>query len=139
MADPLARLLAESEIRRTIADYCQSCDDGRFADFAACFTADAVVHLLGRRIEGRAAVQTWITAAMPAERRGKHVAVNPLVRVDVDAGRATATTDYLFVAAREGGTTVTTAGRYADTFVPAGDRWLIASREVTFLGPGPGG
>ena len=130
----VARLVAESEVRRTIADYCQSCDDGRFDDYAACFAADAVVVLQGKEIVGRAAIRDWITAGQPPEKRGKHVTVNVLIDVDVDRGRATASTDYLFVAKRDGKTLVTTAGRYLDVFVPADGRWLFARREITFLG-----
>jgi len=138
LEDQIARLVAESEVRRTIADYCQSCDDGRHDEFAACFTPDAVVHLMGKRIEGREAIAAWIAAAQPAERRGKHVTINPLVRVDVTQRRATGETDYLFVARRDGRTIVTTAGRYSDAFVPHEDRWLIERREISFLGAPPG-
>ena len=134
----LARLVAESEIRRTIADYCHSCDDGRFDDYGACFTPDAVMVAMGKDIVGREAIIGWITAAQPPERRGKHVTFNTLLEIDVDAGRAKGATDYMFLGRSPSGPQITTAGRYLDEFVPVDGRWLFARREITFLVP-PGG
>lgn len=139
MADALARLAAESEIRRTIAAYCQTCDDGRFDEFGECFATDAVVTVMGKEIIGRDAIVAWISKSMPAEKRGKHVTINPLVTVDADATRATADVDYLFVATSPNGPRMTTAGRYLDVLLPDGDRWVFARREITFLGGSPAG
>lgn len=132
--DPLDRLIAEAEIRRTIGDYCQSCDDGRFADYAACFTPDAEV-LLGSAVvaTGRTGIEAWITRAMPPEQRGMHVTVNTLITWTAERS-ALATTDFLFLARGEGGPRITSAGRYVDTFAPAeGGRWLFARREIRLL------
>ncbi len=132
--DALERLLVETAIRHTLAAYCQSCDDGRFADFGRCFTSDAVLAVMGREITGRPAIEGWIAAAMPPDKRGKHVTTNTVVVVDGD--RATATSDYLFVAPGERRPRVTVAGRYDDVFVPDSERWLIARRAISFLGRG---
>jgi uncharacterized protein (TIGR02246 family) len=127
-------MVAESEIRRTIAEYCQTCDDGRFDAYAACFTEDAEVVLAGTVVAtGRDGIEAWITPAMPAEKRGKHVTVNPLITVSDDLATAQASTDYLFVARSSSGPRVTVAGRYSDVLRPVGERWLIARREITFL------
>jgi ketosteroid isomerase-like protein len=134
MSDVLARLVAEAEIRRTLADYCQSCDDGRFEDYAACFTVDAVVLLAGEPVaSGRAALRDWIAAGQPPDRRGKHVTINPLITVSPDATSAAASTDFLFVGRSPEGPRVTVAGRYCDELQPADGRWLISRREITFL------
>lgn len=138
MADALARLLAESEVRRTIAEYCQCCDDGRFDEFGECFAPDAVVVVMGREVVGREAIVAWISKAMPAEKRGKHVTINPLITIAPDGMQATAGVDYLFVAKSGSGPHMTTAGRYLDVFTPHADRWVFARREITFLGDGPG-
>lgn len=136
--DQVQRLVAEAEIRRTIADYCQSCDDGRFDDFGRCFASDAEVLLDGEVVAtGRAAIQTWITAAQPAKRRGKHVTINTLIVWDGE--NASGATDYLFVGRTPDGPRVTTAGRYVDEFVEADGRWLFARREITFFAPPSGG
>ena len=132
MTDHVARLVAESEIRRTIADYCHSCDDGRFDDFALCFAPDAVVVLGGKVVaSGRTAIQAWIEKGQPPDKRGKHVTVNSLVTID--GAEARGATDFVFVARTPDGPQVTTAGRYLDMFAPYGDRWLFTSREIQLL------
>jgi len=120
----------EEAVRRTIARYCQTCDDGRFDEFGECFAADAVMTVLGREVRGREAIRDWIAAAMPPEKRGKHVAVNTVIDVGDRAGAVRASTDYLFVARTEKGPRVTTTGRYVDTFVRDGDRWLFQTRDI---------
>jgi uncharacterized protein (TIGR02246 family) len=130
-AETLGGLLAEAAIRRTLAEYCQSCDDGRFADFGRCFTEDAEFTVLGRRYRGRAAIEEWIAQAMPPERRGKHVTANSVVRRDGD--RAVVTSDYLFLVPDEKGPRITVAGRYDDELVRDGEQWLIARRAIGFL------
>jgi 3-phenylpropionate/cinnamic acid dioxygenase small subunit len=128
----LGRLVAESAIQHTLAAYCQSCDDGRFADFGRCFADDATVTMSGQEIRGRAEIERWITAAMPPKLRGKHVTINTLMNIDGD--RATAVSDYLFLAPGENGPTISVAGRYHDELAPNGEQWLFARRAISFLG-----
>jgi ketosteroid isomerase-like protein len=126
---------AENAVRRTIAEYCHTCDDGRFEEFGECFAEDAVVVLMGKEIVGRDAIKAWIAKGQPAEKRGKHVTFNVLLDVDGDAGRGTGAVDYLFLARSADGPRVSTAGRYLDNYVRTGDRWLFARREITFMAP----
>lgn len=128
------RASAESAIRRVIAAYCHSCDEGRFADYAQLFAPDATVVLPGQEVTGRAAIQAWITAGQPPHKRGMHVTTN--VELDVVEGRARGRTGFLFLAHGTSGLQVSTAGRYLDEFVRDGGSWLIARREITFLRPG---
>lgn len=134
MTQGLDRLLAESQIRSTIAAYCQACDDGRFDDYAACFTDDAEVVLAGATVAtGREQIKEWIARGQPPDKRGKHVTVNPLIVVADDLTSASASTDYLFVGRTSEGPRVTVAGRYQDVLRPVGGHWLLARREITFL------
>jgi hypothetical protein len=94
-----------------------------------------VVVLMGKEIVGRAAIEAWIAKGQPAEKRGKHVTFNVLLDVDEAAGTGTGAVDYLFLARSEGGPRVSTAGRYLDHYVRAGERWVFARREITFLAP----
>ncbi len=128
-----ARLKAEAAILRTIATYCQTCDDGRFAEFAACFAEDAVMSVPGMpEVRGREAIEAWIARAMPPEKRGKHVTINPIVTL-LDPERATASTDYLFL---DKDLQITSAGRYLDELVRDGtDDWLFTRRQITFMRP----
>lgn len=123
--------IAEAGIRRTLARYCQTCDDGRFDEFASCFTDDAVMTALGNDVRGRRAIQEWMTAAMPPQRRGRHVTVNSVIEVSGDA--ATATSDFLFVAKTGGELRISTAGRYRDELRRVGAEWLFARREIELL------
>lgn len=126
----------EEGVRRTLALYCQLCDDGRFDEWADLFTDDATFSVLGQAHEGRAAVKAFIVGAQPPERRGKHFLGQSVVDIDAGAGTATGVTDYTFVAgnARDG-FRITSAGHYHDTLVRGADgKWRFATREIRFLG-----
>lgn len=129
---PPDELAAEAGIRRTLARYCQTCDDGRFEEFAACFTDDAVMTALGNEVKGRAAIQAWMAKAMPPERRGRHVTVNSVI--DVSGDTATATSDFVFLAIAEGKFRVTSAGRYRDELRRVDGDWQFARRDIELLG-----
>jgi 3-phenylpropionate/cinnamic acid dioxygenase small subunit len=122
----------EESVRRTLALYCQLCDDGRFDEWADLYTDDARFSVLGGHHDGRAAIRAFIEAGQPPERRGKHVCANPVVEVRGD--EASARTDYVFVARADGGFAITSAGRYHDRLVRDGDRWRFAERRIVFLG-----
>lgn len=126
----------EECIRRTLAQYSQLCDDGRFDDFALLFTDDAVFRVLGTDYAGRGAIRGFMTAAQPAEARGRHVTTNSVIVVDGDHARAW--TDYVFVArVASGGFAITNIGRYHDLLVrdaSDGTRWRFARREIVFMG-----
>jgi 3-phenylpropionate/cinnamic acid dioxygenase small subunit len=134
MSDPSPDL---EQIRLVLARYCQLCDDGRFEEWAELYTADASFHVMGRSYEGRAAIRSFIEAGQPPERRGKHVCANPIIELDEAGGRATATTDYIFVGRTAEGLAVTSAGRYHDTFVRDEGIWRFARREIVFMGDEP--
>ncbi|MDQ3146954.1 MAG: nuclear transport factor 2 family protein [Actinomycetota bacterium] len=124
----------EEAIRRTLALYCQLCDDGRFEEWGELYTDDATFTVMGRTHRGRAAVRAFIEKGQPPERRGKHVCANSVIDVDVDGDQATAVTDYVFVAPGADGFTVLSAGRYHDRLVRHGDGWRFAERRIAFLG-----
>jgi 3-phenylpropionate/cinnamic acid dioxygenase small subunit len=121
-------------IRRTLALYCQFCDDGRFDEWGQLFTDDAEFSVLGNTHVGRAEVQAFIEAAQPPELRGKHVCANSIIDVSDDGDSAEALTDYIFVGKSPEGMVVTSAGRYHDTFVRDGDRWRFRTRRIVFMG-----
>ena len=128
----MEKLTIESSVRHTIAAYCQMCDDGRFAEFADCFAADALIAYRDTRLTGRDVIREWITQAMPADKRGQHVTYNTVIDV-ADETHATASTDFLFLARTPDGPHISTAGRYLDEFAPFDGKWLFTRREITFL------
>jgi uncharacterized protein (TIGR02246 family) len=125
----------EDGIRRTLALYCQLCDDGRFDEWEQLYTEDAVFKVMGAVHQGREAIKGFISKAQPDGRRGKHVAVNPLIEVDGDAARAW--TDYIWVGPGTGQFPVTSAGRYHDRLVKRDGRWLFVERQIVFMGEEP--
>jgi 3-phenylpropionate/cinnamic acid dioxygenase small subunit len=119
----------EEAIRRTIAQYCHLCDDGRFDEWADLYTDDATFSVMGSTYTGRADVQAFIEQGQPPERRGKHICFNSLI--DVDGDEARVVTDYIF---NDKQRAVTSAGRYHDRLVRHGDRWRFADRRIVFMG-----
>jgi len=123
----------EEAIRRTLAEYCQFCDDGRFEDFADLFAEDASFHVLDKTHEGRSRISAFMEKAQPPERRGRHVCSNTVI--DVDGETARAFTDYVFVTRSDGESfAITSVGRYHDRLVKDHDRWRFAERRIVFLG-----
>lgn len=131
-------------IRATLAEYCHTCDDGRFNSFADLFATDAQLVVMGRTHTGREAIGAFMAAAQPPDRRGKHLCANSLITVSADGRHARAVTDYVFVGRAESGDgaaggpmgsfAITSVGRYHDELVREGDRWRFARREIVFLG-----
>ena len=126
----------EDGIRRTIAQYCQLCDDGRFDEWIALFTADARFHVMGKTTVGRDAIKAFIEVGQT--RRACGAATRPsqsVIDVGDDCRSAKAWTDFCFV---DKAHTITTVGRYHDEMVLGTDgRWRFALREIVFLGGEP--
>ena len=125
----------EDGIRRTIAQYCQLCDDGRFDEWIALFTADARFHVMGNTTVGRDAIKAFIEVGQRAELRGRHATVQSVIDVGDDGRTAKVWTDFCFI---DKAHTITTVGRYHDEMVLGNDgRWRFALREIVFLGGEP--
>ena len=60
----------EDQIRRTLAEYSQLCDDGRFDEWGELFTDDARLEVMGQVKTGRSAIVTYMRSVQPAESRG---------------------------------------------------------------------
>ena len=124
----------EEAIRRLLAQYSQFCDDGEFDQFAMLFTTDAELQVMGDVHVGREAIKTFMTAAQPPSRRGRHVITNAVIDVDSDSDSAEVRTDYLFVSPQKvGGFASTNVGRDHDRLVKRGGAWRFAVREIVFF------
>lgn len=119
----------DTEVRRTLAAYCQTVDDGRFDDFAELWAPDAVLRVLDDEFRGRDAIRSWIERSQPPEKRGRHLTVNVLVTVEA-TDRATAASDFVFLGRGDGGWRIGVVGRYVDELVPLDGRWAFASRTI---------
>jgi len=118
-------------VARTLARYCQRCDDGDFDGFEELFEAHAVYIVMGTTHQGRDAIRAFIEAAQGPEARGKHLLGQSDVEIDAEAGLATAVTDYLFISRA---LQITSAGRYHDSLRRGPDgEWRFTAREIRFL------
>jgi uncharacterized protein (TIGR02246 family) len=136
MASPDSPPSPHEAIRALLAAYCRLCDDGRFDEFAQLFTDDAEFSVMGSTHTGRDAISTWMAAAQPPERRGKHLISEPGITL-VDDTHATCRTDYAFVGHGSGERqlVVTSTGRYVDRLRRDDDgQWRFAARRIVFLG-----
>jgi hypothetical protein len=134
-------LAARESIRETVASYAHFADSGRFADFAALFAANGVLEVRGEApLEGRAAIQSYLEGVGTQLR---NATTTPIIRHHVSnltievASPTEAHGACYFLAVTEHG--VDHWGRYRDTYVPEGDRWLFAHRLVRTDGSTPGG
>ena len=111
-------------IRRLLAEYCHSCDDERFDDWAKLFTPDGTFTAFGRTHRGHAALEKFI-ASTPV---GKHMCFNAII--DISGSSARCACDFLFIKRDR---VIMSAGRYNDRLVKQGESWLFAERSVDFF------
>ncbi|MEZ5137059.1 MAG: nuclear transport factor 2 family protein [Acidimicrobiales bacterium] len=64
-ATDVETLVAAGAIRRLLAEYCHTCDDGRFASFAELFCADATFEVMGMVHARRDAIAGFMVQAQP--------------------------------------------------------------------------
>jgi hypothetical protein len=135
---------AEERIRRTLAAYCHTVDDGRFDDLALLFTKDGRLQVgSDDPAVGRDAVAAFMERAQPPEQRGKHLLGEPWIELTPDHTNASALTDFAFVGRSGGGWAITAVGRYDDHLVRdhgpthGGDSWLFARRTISLLPNSP--
>ena len=122
-------------VRRTLVQYGQLCDDGRFAEWIDLFTADAQFQVLGRTYTGHDAIRAFIEASQGPDQRGRHLPSDPVIDLGGDGRTACAWTDYVFL---DQARTVTSVGRYHDELVQGDDgRWRFTRREIVFQGQRP--
>jgi uncharacterized protein (TIGR02246 family) len=115
-------------IRRLLAEYCHLADDGDYAGLADQFTDDGVFVFGDRVTTGRAAIQTWL-AALPAERRGKHLTTNSVV--DIDGAVARVVSDFVFFVKSGEAVVPELVGRYHDDLRRDNDGgWRFHRREA---------
>jgi uncharacterized protein (TIGR02246 family) len=130
----MANSTPEEAIRRTLGQYGQLCDDGRWDEWADLFDDDARFHVMGQTTQGRQAIVEHISASMPPEVRGKHAMLSSVITLH-DARTAAAWTDFMFVDPHR---RITSVGRYHDDLVIGDDRrWRFTLREIVFLGDQP--
>ncbi len=131
----LERLGALEGIRRTLAQYCQLCDDGRFDEWIQLFTPDARFHVMHETRQGAETIVAFMQVGQAEDLRGRHALFQPVIDLAADGATARAWTDFCFL---NKGRQVTSIGRYHDELVRGDDgRWRFALREIAFVGKAP--
>jgi 3-phenylpropionate/cinnamic acid dioxygenase small subunit len=139
------RVAAELEIRTVLALLAQHADTGTIEEYLALFTDDVVWELPANEKMGLAAsVRRGLddVAAGARERRATggqgpgtdtlHVLTTVAVDVDVDAGRATSRSVFLFFTDASTTPTLRTMGRYRDELRRTTGGWKLAHRTIHF-------
>ncbi|MFT3864953.1 MAG: nuclear transport factor 2 family protein [Solirubrobacterales bacterium] len=133
-------LEARNDLLDLISRYAQGFDHQEAETLRSIWREDAVLDLgfFGRfvgidEIMG-AANQYWTAAPFM-----HHWMANPLLSIDIEAGTATAATELDCLCTYTGEGTSHIGGRYRDSFVREGGRWLIVERvfDIAFVTPMP--
>jgi hypothetical protein len=137
-------LVARERIRDTLALYNWSGDAFRLDEMMQAFCEDGVMEIRGEQpLEGQAAIVAWLSGGAAGNDEERRAARKAAVKATGPRIVRHTITNIRFVEltpeqARTGAYfTVFTDigldhyGRYRDTFVPVGDRWLIKHRFVS--------
>ena len=85
----------ERAIRRLMARYCHTVDDGAWEEVAVLWADDAELALRGETAIGPAAIVKLIASRQTPELRGLHVIANAIIDVEGDTARAVS--DFFFM------------------------------------------
>jgi hypothetical protein len=129
------RLVALEEIRDLITRYSIAFDDHDWDDLAQLWTEDAAFVVAGRSFEPRDVLLDFLMTCLPADYFGKHMCSPSRVVLAPDGKSATAQTDVLWIAQNFENSIV---GRYDDSFVHDGERWLFQRRKESTIAFKPG-
>lgn len=130
---PLERLLAESDIRKLIAQYVHNVDDGKIAANAELL-ADARFQVADTVVTGRDAVARFFNSSVQHHADGTprtwHDVSNTILAFE--SATTASAVSYFTVHQELPGLALQpiVTGRYADTFVRRDDAWRFASRRV---------
>lgn len=134
-------IAVRESVRQTLADYTAGTDRNRLDDIAACFAPDGALTISDRDpmvgpeaiVAGLAAqVSRFATGPVALTHVRHHVSSVRFARVTPQRVEVSS----YFLAVTDIG--VDHWGTYRDVLVPAGDRWLFASRKATADGFSPG-
>lgn len=143
-------LLEERAIVRALHEYAHAMDSGNEQAWVDAFTPTAVFDVIevvgGRRVhreEGHGDLAAYVAAYPKPPQFRKHVVVDPIIDVDLDAGRAHVESYWLLFQRDDddGRPAVVAFGHYRDTMVKENGRWLIEERladvQATTAAPTP--
>ena len=137
-ADPrLAALADRQAIDQLVAgDYPRALDARNWDAYAATYTEDGELALLGQTSKGRAAIKSFL-AAQPAGARVIHVISN--LSYSISGDTATGGAYWQDIGVVNGGPGVVVAGHYDDSLRKVNGAWKFATRSIVIDFPPAGG
>ena len=122
----------ESDITNVISRYFHLLDDRQPEPWGELLTEDVVIRLYDLVINGRDVARKDIFGGQVSGQHGKHIAVNPDIRVMGD--RAESVCDYFYVAVmgpkNHQRFEILDFGRYIDELVKVDGAWLFKKRRI---------
>jgi uncharacterized protein (TIGR02246 family) len=137
-SDPRVAALADRQaIDQLVAgDYPRALDASDWDAYAATYTEDGELVLLGNSSKGRAAIKSFL-AAQPAGERVIHVISNLSYKIDGDT--ATGGAYWQDIGNVNGAPGVVVAGHYDDSLRKANGAWNFTKRSIVIDFPPAGG
>jgi hypothetical protein len=130
--DPrLQELLDHHEIRQLLATYCHGCDRGDEVEMASTYCADSWDDHGPRKMEGRRFSIETVEESLRTTKVVSHMLGQSLIKLNGDeAGSETYfIASVIYPATEDRGETLNQlGGRYVDTLVREGGKWLIRKR-----------
>jgi 3-phenylpropionate/cinnamic acid dioxygenase small subunit len=126
-------LEAKEEIRELMTRYCHTLDFGNKEEWLDCFLEEAIWDnpFFGRH-EGKAAltklVEDYHTSLQSFPHR--HFVTNVDINVDIDSGKATCKSYWLYTRAKDGKFKLLCTGQYVDQIEKVDGRWLFKERKA---------
>jgi uncharacterized protein (TIGR02246 family) len=136
--DPrIAALVDRQAIDQLVAgDYPRALDASDWDAYAATYTEDGELVLLGQSSKGRAAIKTFLSA-QPAGQRVIHVISNLSYTINGDT--ATGGAYWQDIGVVNGGPGVVVAGHYDDSLRKVNGAWKFTKRSIVIDFPPAGG
>lgn len=127
--DPRIAAIADRQaIDQLIAgDYPRALDRHDMRAYAATYTADGEMSLLGQTVKGRDAIMAFV-GGLPTEPRVVHVITN--LSYEIDGDTASGGAYWQDIGHVNGAPAVVVAGHYEDTLRKVNGEWKIAKRDI---------
>ena len=126
-------MLDREGIRKTIAQYTDAGDNGRYEDLIPCYAEDGIFEIATGKWQGRGEIEHALRTMRASRDAGSHGRLlqrhhlgTCWISIDAEA-RARAITYYIVISQ----VGMDHAGRYIDRLVKRDDRWQFAHRTVT--------
>jgi len=129
------RLDAESAVRRLIARYAHSLDEGKFGEIADLLQ-NAEFDIVGTVVAGREEIEAFLIAGIQRHADGTprtwHTVTNTLINIDA-SGEQASSSSYYTVFQQLGGFPLQpiVTGKYLDRFARVDGEWRFVRRAVT--------